>query len=228
MYTGGIHKIAVDHLAAKARIEIFDIETGEPLAVLSGSDKMQGRWSTSSLSAIATSSPAAEITRAGCSQPKILREAMPMHVHEFNLNEVGNQIFTVGHEKVRPPSTQRALGQALGQAQTRLKNVPKAINSEAKFASGIIGRRESSSNDPVQAGEPGGVVWHSHADTDEAFIVIEGTLEIEFRDRTVTLNAGEMIVVPRGVEHRPIAREECKIMLLEPRGWSTPAMPVAA
>ena len=46
----------------------------------------------------------------------------------------------------------------------------------------------------------------------------EGTLEIEFRDHTVTINAGEMIVVPRGVEHRPIAREECKIMLLEPRG----------
>ena len=64
----------------------------------------------------------------------------------------------------------------------------------------------------------GEFIWHSHADTDEAFVVVEGTLEIEFRDHTVTINAGEMIVVPRGVEHRPIAREECKIMLLEPGG----------
>ena len=100
---------------------------------------------------------------------------------------------------------------------------PTAINLEAKFASfgdhwspRVIAELNDYQFKLVKA--EGEFVWHSHADTDEAFIVIEGTLVIEFRDRTVTLHAGEMIVVPRGVEHRPIAREECKIMLLEPRG----------
>ncbi|MEM7208680.1 MAG: cupin domain-containing protein [Pseudomonadota bacterium] len=64
----------------------------------------------------------------------------------------------------------------------------------------------------------GEFVWHDHPDTDEVFIVIEGKLDIEFRDSTVTLGAGEMYVVPRGVEHRPGARDECKMMLVEPRG----------
>ncbi len=64
----------------------------------------------------------------------------------------------------------------------------------------------------------GDFVWHSHADTDETFIVLEGELDIEFRDGRVTLAAGEMLVVPRGVEHRPVAHSECRIMLVEPRG----------
>ncbi|MEZ4703365.1 MAG: cupin domain-containing protein [Rhodothermales bacterium] len=61
-------------------------------------------------------------------------------------------------------------------------------------------------------------VWHSHADTDEAFIVLKGMLVIQFRDGEVSLNEGEMYVVPRGVEHRPIAREECHVLVIEPRG----------
>ena len=64
----------------------------------------------------------------------------------------------------------------------------------------------------------GEFVWHAHADTDEAFIVVEGELEIDLPDRTVVLGAGEMFVVPCGVEHRPRARAEAKIMLIEPRG----------
>ena len=64
----------------------------------------------------------------------------------------------------------------------------------------------------------GEFVWHDHADTDEVFIVIEGEMVIEFRDGAVALQAGEMYVVPRGVEHRPVARRECKLMLVEPRG----------
>jgi mannose-6-phosphate isomerase-like protein (cupin superfamily) len=64
----------------------------------------------------------------------------------------------------------------------------------------------------------GEFVWHSHADTDEVFIVLEGSLVIELRDGAVTLGAGEMYVVPRGVEHRPVAQSECKMMLVEPRG----------
>ena len=61
-------------------------------------------------------------------------------------------------------------------------------------------------------------IWHQHSDTDEVFIVIEGTINIEFEDETVKLDAGEMIVVPKGKKHRPYAKEEAKIMLVEPKG----------
>ena len=64
----------------------------------------------------------------------------------------------------------------------------------------------------------GEFVWHAHADTDETFIVVAGTLRMQFRDRTETLQAGEMIVVPRGVEHCPRADGECHVLLIEPRG----------
>lgn len=64
----------------------------------------------------------------------------------------------------------------------------------------------------------GDFVWHAHRDTDELFLVVSGVLGIEFRDRTVQLNAGEMIVVPRGTEHRPFTRGGCEILLVEPRG----------
>ncbi len=64
----------------------------------------------------------------------------------------------------------------------------------------------------------GEFVWHSHADTDEVFIVLEGEMTLEFKDSSVSLAAGEMYVVPRGVEHRPVASQECSIMLVEPRG----------
>lgn len=64
----------------------------------------------------------------------------------------------------------------------------------------------------------GEFVWHSHAETDEVFIVVEGEMAIEFRDGRVELKAGEMFVVPRGVEHKPVAARECKLMLVEPAG----------
>ncbi|GFD80545.1 cupin [Tenacibaculum sp. KUL118] len=64
----------------------------------------------------------------------------------------------------------------------------------------------------------GEFVWHDHPDTDEVFIVIEGTLNIEFRDGVVSLDSGEMFVIPKGVEHKPVAHSECKIMLVEPKG----------
>lgn len=60
--------------------------------------------------------------------------------------------------------------------------------------------------------------WHAHQDTDEVFLVIEGSMTIEFRDGKVDLNAGEMFVVPKGIEHKPYAKDECKIMFIEPRG----------
>lgn len=64
----------------------------------------------------------------------------------------------------------------------------------------------------------GEFVWHDHPDTDEVFIVLEGTLNIEFRNETVVLNAGEMFVIPKGVEHKPFAEKECKVMIVEPDG----------
>lgn len=64
----------------------------------------------------------------------------------------------------------------------------------------------------------GEFVWHDHGHTDEVFIVLEGSMNIEFEDRTITLNAGEMHVVPKGTPHKPFAENECKVMLVEPRG----------
>ena len=64
----------------------------------------------------------------------------------------------------------------------------------------------------------GQFVWHEHPDTDETFIVLTGDMTIEFRDGRVDLSAGEMFVVPKGVEHKPAAPKECQIMVIEPRG----------
>ncbi|PTB19409.1 cupin domain-containing protein [Trinickia symbiotica] len=64
----------------------------------------------------------------------------------------------------------------------------------------------------------GDFIWHKHADTDETFIVLEGRLRIDLRDRSIELRAGEMAVVPKGVEHKPYAESEVKMLLIEPRG----------
>jgi mannose-6-phosphate isomerase-like protein (cupin superfamily) len=64
----------------------------------------------------------------------------------------------------------------------------------------------------------GEFIWHSHPDTDEVFVVLEGGLRIEFRDGAVNLRPGEMFVVPRGQEHRPVAEHECHLLLIEPAG----------
>ena len=64
----------------------------------------------------------------------------------------------------------------------------------------------------------GEFIWHDHPETDEVFIVLNGTLEIQFRDGSVILNEGEMFVVPKGLEHRPVAEQECHILLVEPAG----------
>jgi mannose-6-phosphate isomerase-like protein (cupin superfamily) len=74
-------------------------------------------------------------------------------------------------------------------------------------------------NDVCVVRVEGEFVWHSHHDTDDFFLVIEGELDIELRDRTVTLGPGELFVVPKHVEHRPCARRgEVKLLLIEPRG----------
>jgi len=64
----------------------------------------------------------------------------------------------------------------------------------------------------------GDFIWHDHQDTDETFVVIEGVLRIDFRDGAVTVSAGEMFVVPKGVEHKPYAEQEVKLLLIEPSG----------
>jgi mannose-6-phosphate isomerase-like protein (cupin superfamily) len=64
----------------------------------------------------------------------------------------------------------------------------------------------------------GDFIWHSHPETDEAFLVLEGQLRIDLRDRQITLNSGELLVVPKGVEHKPFAENEVKLLLIEPRG----------
>lgn len=64
----------------------------------------------------------------------------------------------------------------------------------------------------------GDFTWHDHSDTDEMFLVLKGRMDIEMRDRTVTLREGELFVVPRGVEHCPHAVEECHALLIEPAG----------
>jgi mannose-6-phosphate isomerase-like protein (cupin superfamily) len=64
----------------------------------------------------------------------------------------------------------------------------------------------------------GEFVWHKHDETDDFFLVLKGTLDLQLRDRTITLGPGQMYVVPKGVEHRPVAREEVHLMLIEPSG----------
>ena len=60
--------------------------------------------------------------------------------------------------------------------------------------------------------------WHSHPETDEVFVIMKGQLQIQFRDGSVTLNEGDIFVVAKGVEHKPVAEQECHIMLVEPAG----------
>ena len=64
----------------------------------------------------------------------------------------------------------------------------------------------------------GEFVWHDHPDEDEMFLVVEGDLTIKLRDRDIRLGAGEFFVVPKGLEHKPVAERECKVLLLERRG----------
>ena len=61
-------------------------------------------------------------------------------------------------------------------------------------------------------------VWHKHPETDEVFMVIKGELQIALRDKTLNLGKGELTVIPRGVEHKPVCTEECIVLLIEPAG----------
>jgi len=77
---------------------------------------------------------------------------------------------------------------------------------------------EYNGNDVMVVKAKGEFAWHKHDDTDDFFLVLHGSLDIELRDRVVTLRPGELFIVPRGVEHRPVAREEVHLLLSEPTG----------
>jgi mannose-6-phosphate isomerase-like protein (cupin superfamily) len=83
-------------------------------------------------------------------------------------------------------------------------------------------------NDIMVAKLHGEFTWHKHDDTDDCFLVLRGQLVIELRDRDVHLGPGELFVVPRGVEHRPVAREEVHILLIEPMGTPNTGDPATA
>jgi mannose-6-phosphate isomerase-like protein (cupin superfamily) len=87
---------------------------------------------------------------------------------------------------------------------------------DAPFSPGIVGYMNDHKLAVVKV--QGEFVWHSHADTDDFFLVLSGRITIQLRDRDVALEAGELFVVPRGVEHRPVAEEEAHVLLIEPRG----------
>jgi len=83
-------------------------------------------------------------------------------------------------------------------------------------------------NDVMVVKVQGEFTWHSHPDTDDFFMVVMGEIDIEMRDRTVTLKQGEIYVVPAGVEHRPVARTEAHLLLIEPRGTPNTGDPETA
>jgi mannose-6-phosphate isomerase-like protein (cupin superfamily) len=99
----------------------------------------------------------------------------------------------------------------------------KAINLQEKFATfsdqwapKIIARMNDYHFKLVKF--EGDFIWHCHEETDEVFLVVEGGMSIAFRDATVDLKAGELFVVPKGVEHKPYAAQECRALLVEPAG----------
>ena len=83
-------------------------------------------------------------------------------------------------------------------------------------------------NDVMVVKVKGEFIWHQHDDTDDFFLVLKGHLRIELRDRNVELGPGELFVVPKGVEHRPVAAEEVHLLLIEPTGTPNTGDPATA
>jgi mannose-6-phosphate isomerase-like protein (cupin superfamily) len=107
------------------------------------------------------------------------------------------------------------------------------VNLEAKLATfsehfqpRTVG--EYNGHDLMVAKLKGPFVWHKHDDTDDFFLVLKGRLTIELRDRIVSLGPGELFVVPRGVEHRPVADEEVHLLLIERTGTPNTGDPTTA
>ena len=98
----------------------------------------------------------------------------------------------------------------------------QAINLAAKLSTfeehwqpRVVG--QFNGNDLMVVKVKGEFVWHKHDDTDDFFLVLRGRMAIQLRDRVIALGPGEMFVVPKGVEHRPVAEEEAHLLLIEPR-----------
>jgi mannose-6-phosphate isomerase-like protein (cupin superfamily) len=87
---------------------------------------------------------------------------------------------------------------------------------------------EFNGHDIMVAKVQGEFVWHKHDDTDDLFLVLRGELTIELRDRSVTLRAGELFVVPKGVEHRPVATDDVHLLLIESSGTPNTGDPATA
>ena len=87
---------------------------------------------------------------------------------------------------------------------------------------------EFNGHDIMVAKVQGEFVWHKHDETDDLFLVLQGELTIELRDRSVTLRAGDLFVVPKGVEHRPVAKEEVHMLLIESSGTPNTGDPATA
>lgn len=107
------------------------------------------------------------------------------------------------------------------------------VNLEAKLATFSEHRQprtvaEYNGHDVMVVKVQGELIWHKHDDTDDFFLVLKGRLTIELRDREVHLGPGELFVVPRGVEHRPVAREEVHLLLIEPTGTPNTGDPATA
>jgi mannose-6-phosphate isomerase-like protein (cupin superfamily) len=99
---------------------------------------------------------------------------------------------------------------------TKVNLAEKLARLDRPYAPGIVGYLNDYKLQVVKARGP--FVWHKHDETDDFFLVVEGRLTIHLRDRDVELEAGELFVVPRGVEHCPEADEEAHVLLIEPRG----------
>src|SRR5206468_1611218 len=117
------------------------------------------------------------------------------------------------------PGRQQALRAApAGAVSRRGINLPDKLDTFSdQWAPKVVASYNG--NDICVVRVEGEFVWHSHAETDDFFLVLDGELDIELRGGTVTLQPGELFVVPKGAEHRPVARKgEVKLLLIEPRG----------
>jgi mannose-6-phosphate isomerase-like protein (cupin superfamily) len=100
--------------------------------------------------------------------------------------------------------------------KTPINLTDKLSQFESHWSPRIVGQYNG--NDLMVVKVKGEFVWHSHPDTDDFFMVIAGNLTIKMRDGDVKLSPGEIFVVPKGVEHCPMAEEECHLLLIEPKG----------
>jgi mannose-6-phosphate isomerase-like protein (cupin superfamily) len=100
--------------------------------------------------------------------------------------------------------------------EVKVNLAEKLASVSERFSPKIVGHLNDYKLEVVKA--KGEFVWHSHEETDDFFLVLKGRLTIQLRDRDIQLSAGELFVVPRGVEHCPRADEEAHILLIEPTG----------